>query len=407
MCGITGYLNRDGAPAVAAIVQAMTDAVAHRGPDGEGVWTDGPVGLGHRRLAIIDLSDAAAQPMLSADGNFALNYNGEVYNFRELRTELQARGHRFRSASDSEVVLQALIEWGPAALDRFNGMFALAFWDKRTRKLLLARDRYGIKPLYYIWNGHTLAFGSEIKALLKHDAVRADLDLEGLLEYMTFQNFLSDRTLFKGVRLLPAGSRMIVSCGSNGSPVSERYWDFDFREPDVSCSAEECVEELDRLFQQAVSRQLVSDVSVASYLSGGIDSGSITAVAARQVPHLRSFTVGFDIRSASGLEVQFDERETAEYMSYLFGTEHYEMVLKAGDMVRCLPRMAWHIEEPRVGQSYPNFYAAQLVSRSTRWCWAGSAATNYSAAIPGATTARPRRRFRSLHRSPITMSGSG
>src|SRR5262249_13163103 len=151
-----------------------------------------------------------------------------------------------------------------------------------------------------------------------------------------------------------------------------RYWDYDFSEPENELSVEEYAEEVDRLFRQAVSRQLIGDVSVASYLSGGIDSGSITAVAAQQLPHIRSFTVGFDVRSASGLELQFDERESAEHMSYLFGTEHYEMVLKAGDMVRCLPHMCWHLEEPRVGQSYPNYYASKLVSRFDKVVLAGT-----------------------------------
>jgi asparagine synthase (glutamine-hydrolysing) len=362
MCGIAGYLNLDGAPASSKIARRMADAVAHRGPDGEGYWAEGNAAFGHRRLAIIDLTPAAAQPMVSADGNFVLIYNGEIYNFRQIRAELETLGVRFQSSSDTEVVLEAFAQWGTAALERFNGMFALAIWNRRERRLLLARDRYGVKPLYYGWFGQTLAFGSEVKALLAHPGAASKLDLESLLEYMTFQNFLSDRTLFKGIRVLPAGSWMIVDCNARSHNI-ERYWDFDFVEPDGGISDNDYVEELQRLFEQAVSRQLVSDVPVATYLSGGIDSGSITALAARQVPHLRSFTVGFDIRSASGLELQFDERESAEYMSYLFGTEHYEMVLKAGDMVRCLPDMCRHIEEPRVGQSYPNYYAAKLVSR--------------------------------------------
>jgi asparagine synthase (glutamine-hydrolysing) len=370
MCGVTGFLNFDGAPASVEIVRGMAETLRHRGPDGQGVYVDGPVALGHRRLAIIDLTDAAKQPMVSNDGDLVVSYNGEIYNFRELRTELKRFGHVFRSRSDTEVLLTAWRQWGPAALDRFNGMFAFALWDSAARRLHLCRDRYGIKPLYYAEVGHALLFGSEVKALIAHGSLQTKLDLPALLEYMTFQNFFTDRTLFAGVQLLPAGCRMEID--PQGQKRLYRYWDYDFREPKNPMQHAEYVEELDWLFCQAVKRQLVSDVSVATYLSGGIDSGSITAVAAKEVPNLRTFTIGFDMSSASGLELQMDERRAAEHMSYIFGTEHYQMVLKAGDMVRCLPRMARHIEEPRVGQSYPNFYASHLVSRFDRVVLAGT-----------------------------------
>lgn len=340
----------------------MTSSLAHRGPDGEGIFIDGALGLGHRRLSIIDLSDGGYQPMSTSDDRYVITYNGEIYNFPELRRELEGLGHRFRSRSDTEVLLNAWAEWGLAALDRLNGMFAFGIWDRKQRELTLVRDRYGVKPLYYTRSSEFLLFGSEVKALLAHPSVGAALDAEGLLEYMTFQNFFTDRTLFKSVKLLPAGSYMRIN-GSTGASHIQRYWDFAFAEPDHVATTEEYAEELDRLFNRAVSRNLISDVPVGSYLSGGIDSGAVTALAARQIKDIRSFTVGFDLHSASGLELGMDERDAAEHMSYLFKTEHYEMVLKAGDMERALPRMAWHIEEPRVGQSYPNFYAAQLASK--------------------------------------------
>lgn len=370
MCGITGILNLDGAPASPVLLRKMTDAIAHRGPDGEGFFVDGCAGLGHRRLAIIDLSPAGHQPMLTRDGRYALSYNGEIYNFQELRAELKARGHQFHSRTDSEVLLYAYAEWGERALDRLNGMFAFAIWDKQARKLFLARDRYGIKPLYYVRQGNVFLFGSEIKAILAHPAYRTSIDKEALLEYFTFQNFFTDRTLFKDVRLLPAGCHMTVTAG--GDVDTRHYWDFHFSEPEQAGDEREYLEELDRLFRQAVNRQLVSDVDVGSYLSGGMDSGSITAVAATQLPYLKTFTCGFDLHSASGIELGFDERSAAERMSYLFKTEHYEMVLKAGDMERILPRMARHIEEPRVGQSYPNFYAAQLAGKFVKVVLSGA-----------------------------------
>jgi asparagine synthase (glutamine-hydrolysing) len=363
MCGITGIFNLNGEPVSPVILRKMTDAVAHRGPDGEGFYTDSFIGLGHRRLAIIDLSSAGHQPMMTQDSQYVLSYNGEIYNFQELRLELEARGYHFRSRTDSEVLLYAYVEWGEEALDRFNGMFAFAIWDRQRQELFLARDRYGIKPLYYTLQGHTFLFGSEIKAILAHPAYQVTLDKEALLEYFTFQNFFTDKTLFSEVKLLPAGSYLRVELGAQRHGPPQRYWDYHFVEPERPKDEREYLEELDRLFRQAVSRQLVSDVDVGAYLSGGMDSGSITAVAASQLPYLKTFTCGFDLHSASGLELSYDEREIAESMSYQFKTEHYEMVLKAGDMERVLPKLTWHLEEPRVGQSYPNFYAAQLASK--------------------------------------------
>ena len=360
MCGVTGIFHLNGDHVDPVTLHAMTDAIAHRGPDGEGWFSDGPLGFGHRRLAVIDRSAAADQPMATADGRYVLSYNGEVYNFRELRAELEALGMRFHSHGDTEVVLHALALWGREALSRFNGMFALALWDRDERRLLLARDRYGIKPMYYLRLGDTFLFGSEIKALLAHPGYRVEVDREALVEYFTFQNFFTSRTLFRDVSLLPAGTVMEI-----GERVGEpwRYWDFSFREPADPSSEPEYLEELDRLFRQAVNRQLVADVPVGSYLSGGTDSGSISALAASEIEWLHTFTVGFDLRSASGLELAFDERERAEHLSYLLKTEHYEMVLKSGDLERVMGRLVWHLEEPRVGQSYPNFYAAQLASK--------------------------------------------
>lgn len=372
MCGIAGYFNTRGEPASPVVIRAMTTVIAHRGPDGEGAFVEEGIALGHRRLAIIDLSPAGHQPMMSADLRYTISYNGELYNFQELRTELEALGCRFRTRTDTEVILYAYAEWGEQALLRFNGMFAFAIWDRVRKEVFLARDRYGIKPLYVAEHGFTFAFGSEVKAILAHPSFRAAVDKEGLLEYFTFQNFFTPRTLFKGIQLMPAGHWMRVSSLQGGVGRWTAYWDYAFQEPEKPGDDREYLEELDRLFRQAVRRQLVSDVEIGSYLSGGMDSGSITALAALEFPNLKSFTCGFDLNSASGLELSFDERASAELMSYKFRTEHYEMVLKAGDMERVLPRLAWHLEEPRVGQSYPNFYVAQLASKFVKVCLAGT-----------------------------------
>ncbi|MDP6450029.1 MAG: asparagine synthase (glutamine-hydrolyzing) [Lentisphaeria bacterium] len=371
MCGIAGILNANGKPVSPVHLQRMTDALAHRGPDGEGVYADTCIGLGHRRLAIIDLSSAGHQPMTTGDGRFVISYNGEVYNFQELRLELESCGREFQSRTDTEVVLNAFAEWGLDALNRFNGMFAFAIWDRQEQELFLARDRYGVKPLYYTCASNTLVFASEIKSILEHPACQAEMDKSALVEYFTFQNFFTDRTLFKNIRILPAGTYARVRA-DNITVEPTTFWDYQFAEPDQPTTTEAYAEELDRLFRQAVRRQLVSDVDVGSYLSGGMDSGSITAIAATHLPNIRTFTCGFDIHSASGLELGFDEREAAEYMSYLFKTEHYEMVMKAGDMERVLPALTWHLEEPRVGQSFPNYYVAQLTGKFVKVCLSGT-----------------------------------
>lgn len=372
MCGIAGIVDYRGTPVLREDLKRMTDAIAHRGPDGEGHWTDRGVGIGHRRLAILDLSPAGHQPMVDGD-RYVFTYNGEVFNFCELRRELESLGHSFRSTGDAEVVFRALIEWGESAIGRFNGMFAFALWDRRERELLLGRDRYGIKPLYYVESGSRFAFASEQKGLLCLPDVGRSLDREALLEYFTFQNLFTDRTLVRGVRMLAAGHWMKVDLRDGAARFrTHQYWDFDFRQPADSVDVREYRDELDRLFRQAVSRQLVTDVELGCYLSGGMDSGSIAAIASQATRYIKTFTCGFDLTSASGLELGFDERSKAEYMSYHFKTEHYEMVLKAGDMERVMPKIAWHLEEPRVGQSYPNYYAAQLASKFVKVVLSGA-----------------------------------
>ncbi|MBM3822866.1 MAG: asparagine synthase (glutamine-hydrolyzing), partial [Verrucomicrobia bacterium] len=372
MCAVIGVIHLDGGPVSPVVLKRMTDVIAHRGPDGEGHWIEGNVGLGHRRLAIIDLSPAGHQPMVSADHRWVLSYNGEIYNFRELRAELEAAGVWFRSQTDSEVVLYALARWGTDALLKFNGMFALALWDRKERTLLLARDRYGIKPIYYSDQSGTFAFGSEQKAITAQPGFRRVLNKPALLEYFTFQNIFTDQTLLQDIRILPAGHFLTLRAEEGARPALHRYWDYRFREPEKPLRREDYIEELDRLFRQAVNRQLVSDVELGAYLSGGMDSSSITAIAAQSFPNLKTFTCGFDLSSASGIELAFDERAKAEAMSAKFKTEHYEMVLKAGDMERSLPAVARHLEEPRVGQSYPNYYAAKLTSKFVKVVLSGS-----------------------------------
>ncbi len=372
MCGIAGIFHFDNQSVSPVILKNMTDAIAHRGPDGEGQWIDGPVGLGHRRLAVLDLSPAGSQPMQSKNGQFILSYNGEIYNHLEIRSELEAKGYHFHSRTDSEVLLHAYAEWGMRCLTRLNGMFAFAIWDTKKKRMVLARDRYGIKPLYYSLQGNVLRFGSEQKAILADGGFKSNLNKRALLEYFTFQNIFTDQTLLEGISLLPAGHFIVVDPAKEKKIRVHQFWDFNFREPEQKASVEEYREELDRLFKQAVNRQLMTDVELGSYLSGGIDSGAITAIASESYPYMKTFTCGFDLNSASGIELSYDERARAERMSYHCKTEHYEMVLKAGDMERVMPELAYYLEEPRVGQSYPNYYAAQLASKFVKVVLSGA-----------------------------------
>jgi asparagine synthase (glutamine-hydrolysing) len=386
MCGIVGIVQRNGETVESNLLKRMTDAVAHRGPDGEGYYVDGGVGLGHRRLAIIDLSRAGQQPMANETGDVIVTFNGEIYNFQKLRVELEGRGHQFHSRTDTEVIVHAYEEWGEACLERLNGMFAFGLYDRRpgrgAGRLLLARDRYGVKPLYWWQSGHTLIFASEIKPILKHPAVTASLCYPALNEYFTFQNIFSDRTLFEGIRLLPQGTVLTLDMADGGSARLRRYWDYPFPAEASPLPETESSNRLEQLFVQAVTRQLVSDVPVGAYLSGGMDSSSITAVAVRHIPRLTTFTGGFDLSSASGMELGFDERESAEFMANLLKTEHYEMVMHAGDMEWVLPRLVWSLEDLRVGQSYPNYFTARLASKFVKVVLSGAGGDELFAGYP-------------------------
>jgi asparagine synthase (glutamine-hydrolysing) len=381
MCGISGVVYTDGQSAAAETVAAMNKSIAHRGPDDEGSWIDGPVGLGNRRLAIIDLSPAGHQPMTNEDGSVVITYTGELYNFLELRGLLEAAGHRFRSNSDTEVLVHAYEEYGPQCVERFNGHFAFAIWDGIRRRLLLARDRFGTHPLYYREDRGRFTFGSEVKAILACGGPPVEVELRALDEYLTFQNVLTDLTLFKGVRLLPPGSCLTFDLAS-ARMAEHRYWDYGFPDRPLEIGREEASEEVFRLLEQAVERQLMSDVPIGCYLSGGMDSGSITAIARRRLGRLTTFTGGFDLSSASGLELGFDERPQAEEMASLLKTEHYEMVMHAGDMEHVMPELIWHLEDLRVGQSYPNYYLARLAGKFVKVVLSGAGGDELFAGYP-------------------------
>ena len=430
MCGIVGALSLNKPYINVDYLKPMADKISHRGPDDAGYLCfhtgtrhnnkisfyqnltdnefrnvddmlpsieshsaqrelrshDYDLYMGHRRLSILDVSYAGHQPMSDLSKNIWVAYNGEIYNFKELRIELESLGHRFKSNTDTEVIIYSYIQWGIECINKFNGMFAFSLYDNFKKKFYLCRDRYGIKPVYYhITEDNTFIYGSEIKSVLEYKDYKSEVDKEALLEYFTFQNIFTNKTLHKNIQILEAGHYFEIDLNSKKIEKIQ-FWDFDFSEPENIKDEREYIEELDRLFVQAVERQLVSDVPLGSYLSGGMDSGSITAIASNHFKksnnYLKTFTVGFDLSSASGMELSFDERAKSEYMSYKFKTEHYEMVLKSGDMERCMNNFAYHLEEPRVGQSYPNYYASKLASKFVKVVLSGAGGDELFAGYP-------------------------
>ena len=367
MCGFVGYINQGTRPADEEITRKMGELIAHRGPDGDGYWTQDNVSLGHRRLAIIDLSDSSSQPMLSADGRYVLVFNGEIYNYLDIRKDLERRGANFTSEGDSEVLLTAFSFFGVEAFLKFNGMFTCAIMDLKTGLMTIARDRFGVKPLYYIVQNGVFAFASEAKALQGHSDIDLKLNPHGLAEYLTFMNFISEETLFKNVKLFPAGSYIQIDSKNplaDGTRLNSiRYWDYEFTGNSLEFDKEAIADEIYEKFRQATRRQLVSDVGFSSFLSGGVDSGSITALAAKEPGKLRTFTAFFDYEGASAAEMKFDERAAAQLMARAFGTEHHEILIGPSDFQKTVDELCYHLDEPRVGQSYPNYLVSELVRK--------------------------------------------
>jgi asparagine synthase (glutamine-hydrolysing) len=371
MCGLAGIFNLNGRPVAIQDLKPMGESIAHRGPDGEGFYIKENLGIVHKRLAIIDTSDLGAQPMTSKDGRWTIAFNGCIYNYLELKQELRARGVAFNSSSDTEVLTEAIAAYGMSVIPRLNGMFAIVAYDNLERKLYLSRDRYGVKPLYYWFNGQVLCFASEIKAILKHRSYSISVNHRALNEYFTFQNVFSYQTLFAGVIMLPPANTVCMDITSN-AVKHDSWWDYDFTQTDDKMSFGDAAEETERLFRQAVTRQMVADVPVGTYLSGGMDSGSITAVASKHVDRLSTFTCGFDMNGVTGVEANYDERRDAELMANHFKTEHFEQVMNAGDLRWSLPKLVNHLEDLRVGMSYPNYYISRLASKFVKVCLQGT-----------------------------------
>src|SRR6266849_6759040 len=351
MCGIAGIADVTGRPVDGSLLRAMSAVQAHRGPDGEGIVCRGAAGLGHRRLAIIDLA-TGDQPMVSDDGAIRIVFNGEIYNFRELRQELESRGARFTTTSDTEVILRAYEAEGPACVRRLRGMFAFAILDERARRLVIARDRAGIKPLVYAWDGRRLLFASEIKAILEDPAVARELDLEALGQYLTFHYVPAPRTIFRAIRKLPPASTLVLSL-KGGEPIVSRYWSLRFA-PDARVTEQDWVERLRAELSDAVRCHMISDVPIGAFLSGGLDSSTVVALMAQASPTpIRTFSIGFD-------EADFDELRFARQVAARYGTDHYELVVKP-NALEVLPKLAWHLDEPFADSSaIPTYYVSKI-----------------------------------------------
>jgi asparagine synthase (glutamine-hydrolysing) len=371
MCGIAGIYHFNKKPVAYQTIKSMIDIIAHRGPDGEGVYTEDFVGLGHRRLSILDTSSKGSQPMESHNGEWVIVFNGCIYNFKKLKLELQSKGHEFVSTSDTEVISEGLAAYGVSFFERLDGMFAVGAFHKPTQTLWLSRDRYGVKPLYYWQKDGTLLFASEIKAFMQYPDFKVEVDKNALNEYFTFQNVFAYHTLFKGVMMLPPANTIKINCDTQ---VIKHYswWDYDFTKPDNTMTSEDARSETERLLSKAVAKQMVADVPVGSYLSGGMDSGSLSVLASRHVNRLYTFTAGFEMSEVHGNEIGFDERLDAELTANFIKSEHYEQVLNAGDIRWSLPRVVWHLEDLRVGMSYPNYYISRLASKFVKVCLQGT-----------------------------------
>lgn len=354
MCGIYGIIDLRGEAVDASQLDAMGRITRHRGPDDQGMHADGPCAIGMRRLSIIDLA-GGHQPLKNADGTLWLVCNGEIYNFRELRAELQARGHRFLTGSDCEVIIHLYAEYGDAFIDRLNGMFNFALWDAVRRRLTIGRDRLGVKPLYVRNDGRRLAFATEAKALLTLPGVRAEVDPVGLQSYLQLGYVAAPYSMFKGIAKLPPASMLVIE---GGRVEERRYW----RVPAsiVTASEDEWLQRVRARIEESVRMQMVSDVPIGAFLSGGIDSSAVVAFMTKHSEQpIRTYAIGF---SGGAADQFYNELPYARRVAELFRTEHHEIQVKP-DVVGLLPKLLWHMDEPIADTAFITTY---LVSEFAR-----------------------------------------
>ncbi|HEY3851336.1 MAG TPA: asparagine synthase (glutamine-hydrolyzing), partial [Steroidobacteraceae bacterium] len=354
MCGIAGIVGRldpEGAD-----IAAMLKALVHRGPDGEGVHSDGTAALGHRRLSIIDL-EGGRQPLRNAEGTVWLVCNGEIYNYRELREGLEARGHRFVTHSDCEVIIGLYEAYGDRLLDHLRGMFAFALWDSRTQRLLAARDHLGQKPFFYVAQPDRFAFASEIKSLLALDPALRRMNLAALDQYLALRIIAPPLTMYEGVRKLPPGHLLVLERGR--APVTRPYWDLE-SEPKIVRSEEALIDELEEQIVESLRLHMVSDVPVGAFLSGGLDSSLLVAMLVKRlgVHGLPTFTVGLPYK-------QFDEAPHARLVAERYGTEHHELTIRPS-LKHILPDLVWHLDEPSDPLSLCAYAVAEFARKTVK-----------------------------------------
>ncbi|MDD8025183.1 MAG: asparagine synthase (glutamine-hydrolyzing) [Acidobacteriota bacterium] len=363
MCGICGLYGSLGLPEDArALTRAMCDAIVHRGPDDDGYYNDGPVSLGMRRLSIIDLS-TGRQPIHNEDRTVWVVYNGEIFNFPELRPELEARGHKFYTRADTEVIVHLYEEMGEAFATRLNGMFAVALWDTRTRKLILVRDRLGLKPLHYAWQDGRLYFGSEIKSLLRAGVSRT-IDLESLSRYFTYEFVPAPDSIFAAIKKIPPGHLLVAR---DGRSEIRRYWDVRYAEaPPAPRSEDAWAEEIAARLRESVRMRLLSDVPLGVFLSGGIDSSAVTALMSETAGgRVKTFSIGFK-------EKTFDELDYARIVADKFGTEHTEFIVDSRQAAALVPTLMEYLDEPLADASViPTYVISKLARRHVTVALAG------------------------------------
>ena len=355
MCGIVGLYHFDRTHNVdKKILIQMREIMIHRGPDGCGLHLDNNFGFAHRRLSIIDL-DGGKQPLCNEDGSIWVSFNGEIYNYIELRNLLLKKGHKFKTKTDTECLVHLYEEFGIDFVKRINGMFAFAIWDSKQRKLIIVRDRLGIKPLYYYLNGHSFIFASEIKSILKYDKVVPKVDRVGVKEYLIFRYLSGENSLFKDIKKLLPGNILTVEDGGNVS--SRCYWDINSEWNEKGQTDSDVINEIDYLLKQSVKYRLIADVPVGAYLSGGVDSSVVTAIAANMVgKNVETFCVGFDLPD-------WDERTFSKKTAARYRTKHHELIIRENDFRDYLKLLNWHFDEPI---SHPNSVPLYHLSKYAR-----------------------------------------
>jgi len=357
MCGIVGIYNLKETPVDRFLLQKMADTLHHRGPDDGAIYINKNVGLGHKRLSVIDVSPAGRQPMTNEDKTLWVVFNGEIYNFQEIKKDLERRGHKFSSKTDSEVILHSFEEWGHQCVKKFDGMFAFAIFNEKDGSIFLARDRLGEKPLYYFLNEEKFIFGSEIKAILEDNSVPRNIDNQGLINYFTFGHSIAPDTIYQGIKKLLPGHYLVFR---NKKIEIKEYWDSQISGKKEDKGKDYYQKRIRELFEASVKEELISNVPLGAFLSGGIDSSSVVAVMAKNgVRPLKTFSVGFDVAGT-----EFNELADARVVADYFKTEHHELFLKEPDLINILNQLVYHYDEPfGDAAAFPVFCLSQFAKK--------------------------------------------